>query len=59
MWMARKYQNACWEKINLKHLISHEVGIDESAELIEKIFLRRVNKDSLPKFNKAIVKVSC
>lgn len=47
------------KKINLKHLISHEVGIDESAELIEKIFLRRVNKDCLPKFNKAIVKVSC
>jgi len=45
-------------KINIKDLITHNCNLQESKYLIEKINLRRKDKDKLPNFNKAIVFLS-
>ena len=45
------------KEINIKKLISHHAQIENSAELLNKIFLRRKDKNILSNFNKALISI--
>ena len=46
------------QKINVSKLITHKAQLSDSVNLLNDIYSRRLNKDSLVNFNKAIVFVS-
>ena len=46
------------KKINIKNLISHSIKIEDAVDLINQIYLRRKNKNALPKYNKCLVEIS-
>ena len=45
-------------KIIIKNLVSHSVKIEESPDLLKRIYLRRENKDLLKNFNKGLIQIT-